>query len=355
MLKPLATNVGFSVIICTRNRRDSLQQTVECVLSRLENFPGAKLVIVDNGSTDSTAEYVKQIASCDERIIPLHEPKPGLFFARVQGLLNSAGDFFFLVDDDVLPHDNWPGAVIEELLRDPEIGLLGTAVDALWVSPPPPWFSERLSRHVLTLNPTGRTVCRYPRYPMGASMAGRRIQEIIDLYASAERSKLPLGWGAGSKFGDIGGEDWDLAELYIRNCFTAVVIDHVRANHVVLAHKVTPAWIYKKFQSDGRLRIRYGRLAQLPAFDWPTILQMLAFPAMWLCSGLNRLFSFNTRRTITMTAYTLRVQGMWEELLWGPRTVPLPFHAGKTNISPVRQATRFDVRLERHDADVEDQ
>lgn len=324
MPKEAIFETKFTVIICTKNRLEHLKQTVDCILLRLARYCAAKLVIVDNGSTDDTAEYLRDLSARDERLITFHEATPGLYYARLRGLSYAWGDLFIFVDDDVLPDDTWPSAVIEEFANHPEVGMLGTAVDALWLSPRPPWMTDWLSDRFLALRPAGRTVCRFPHCPMGASMAGRRINHIIMLYASPERHQLPLDWGVITKYGEVAGGDNDLAELYIRNGFQVVLLDHVRVKHMVLSHKVTLPWIYKKFMSDGQLRIRYTRLANL-SYSWRTAAQILLFPILWLYSSMLKLLQVKSIHAIRMEAYSKRAQGMWIELLWGPRDIRYPF------------------------------
>jgi glycosyltransferase involved in cell wall biosynthesis len=337
MSKLSAADGSFTVIIFTRNRIEQLRQTVECVLARLKDFPGARLLIVDNGSTDETGEYICGLAARHERVTTAYEPTPGLYFARLRGLTCSYGEFFVFLDDDTLPGDNWPEALIEELISDPQIGMVGAAIDPLWVGPRPDWFSDRLSDNVLSLRLPQRMLCRYPRYPVGGAMAGRRVPDIVDLYGSFERHELPVGWGAASKFGEVPGADWDLAELYIRNKFKVIQINRARVRHVALAHKLTPTWIYKNFQANGRLRIRYARLAGLPMFGARTVMQLLAFPALQMTAKVLQLTGWSGKRAVTIVAYAQRAQGMWTELLWGPRHIRYPFHTAELSARPISQ------------------
>ena len=69
--------MDVSLIICTRDRYHQLARCLESVRRITFDRPW-ELVIVDNGSTDDTAEVVREfIKTADVRAIYLFEPTPG--------------------------------------------------------------------------------------------------------------------------------------------------------------------------------------------------------------------------------------------------------------------------------------
>jgi len=318
----------FTVIICTRNRIDVLRDTVELVLRRLSMFPNSWLVVVDNASTDSTSEYLRAQAVKNERMVVVHEPIRGLYHARARGIRSVRGKFFTILDDDVVPDDNWPGALIVELAQNPRIGVVGTAIDLLWERDRPAWMTERLARNVFGGPIPGRSICRFPLYPYGCS-AAFRFCDFLQLYSAPERQRVELGWGAVStQEAPVGGEDWDLAELYIKNGLAAITVDHVRVGHRIDGSKVSPAWVLQKFEGDGRLRIRYARLAGHSWLSSRVLILMAVFPVLWVLHTLMEGTGSSGPRGLTIQAYSCRARGLWRELLWGIRGVRYPFHLG---------------------------
>ena len=98
----------ISVIICTRDRAESLAQTLAAIgCVHVPEKTTVELVIVDNGSTDQTAAVVLSAHLRNLRIRYLSEPKPGLARARNTGLANTFGDVIVFTDDDVRPPTNW--------------------------------------------------------------------------------------------------------------------------------------------------------------------------------------------------------------------------------------------------------
>lgn len=98
-----------SVIICTFNRCELLQRTLE--LLGIQKLPPGKrfeIIVVDNNSTDATPQVVRQA----ERMVPvpivyLLEERAGLSRARNSGLHRASGEVIVFTDDDMIFSDSW--------------------------------------------------------------------------------------------------------------------------------------------------------------------------------------------------------------------------------------------------------
>jgi glycosyltransferase involved in cell wall biosynthesis len=87
-----------SVIIPTYNRADLIGETIESVLN--QTFGDFEIIIVDDGSTDSTKEVVRRF---DGPIKYIYQENRGRSCARNQGFEASSGNYVcFLDSDDVL-------------------------------------------------------------------------------------------------------------------------------------------------------------------------------------------------------------------------------------------------------------
>ena len=93
--------MSFSVVIATRNRADFLR----CALESLEAQAGAppfEAIVVDNGSTDATAQVVREAAArCRFEVRALTVPEPNRSAARNAGIETARGEFILFADDDV--------------------------------------------------------------------------------------------------------------------------------------------------------------------------------------------------------------------------------------------------------------
>jgi GT2 family glycosyltransferase len=94
----------LSVIVPTRNRLPSLQNLLESFERSVSpKNCDVELLIVDNDSSDGTADYLHQAAH-QPRKFPLqilHEKTPGKANALNIGLAAARGDIILIVDDDV--------------------------------------------------------------------------------------------------------------------------------------------------------------------------------------------------------------------------------------------------------------
>jgi len=90
------TDTGISAIIITRNRRDILQETIRYLLRSRQEID--EIILVDNGSTDGTAEMIED-QTADIHLIRLPR-NLGIPHARNIGALNAAKDFLLFLDDD---------------------------------------------------------------------------------------------------------------------------------------------------------------------------------------------------------------------------------------------------------------
>ncbi|VVS99040.1 Glycosyl transferase [Sphingomonas aurantiaca] len=106
--------IDVSLLICTRNRANSLASTLESV-ERAAAYAGhlaVEVVLVDNGSLDDTPRRLAQWQAV--QAFPVHlvqEPHPGLARARNTGLTRCTGRIVAMTDDDCVLHENYFSAL----------------------------------------------------------------------------------------------------------------------------------------------------------------------------------------------------------------------------------------------------
>ncbi len=93
---------SMSVVICAYNAAATLDECLRhtCAL----DYPGLEIVVVDDGSTDSTAD----IARRHPRAILLSIPHGGLSVARNEGFRAASCDIVAYLDSDAFPSPEWP-------------------------------------------------------------------------------------------------------------------------------------------------------------------------------------------------------------------------------------------------------
>lgn len=89
----------ISVVIPLYNKATSISSTLECVLN--QNFTDWEVVVVDDGSTDDSANIVSSMG--DSRIRLIRQPNAGVSAARNRGAIEAEGEFIAFLDAD----DEW--------------------------------------------------------------------------------------------------------------------------------------------------------------------------------------------------------------------------------------------------------
>ncbi|MCB1191277.1 MAG: glycosyltransferase [Leptospiraceae bacterium] len=116
-----------SVIIPTYNRADFVLEAIESVLS--QTFINFELIVVDDGSTDTTIEQIQSKFS--SRLNLISQSNRGVSAARNTGIQNSKGDWIAFLDSD----DYWlPKKLevqVEYLQKNPSVLMCQT--EEIWI------------------------------------------------------------------------------------------------------------------------------------------------------------------------------------------------------------------------------
>ncbi len=95
----------FSVIIPAYNSEMFLSQTLDCLIG--QTLGDIQIIVVNDGSTDSTAEIIAQYAEKNSNILALTQPNSGVSAARNNGINHAEGKYtLFLDSDDLLSPDS---------------------------------------------------------------------------------------------------------------------------------------------------------------------------------------------------------------------------------------------------------
>jgi glycosyltransferase involved in cell wall biosynthesis len=129
----------LTVLMATRNRARILRDVLDSYCHLEPPSSDWKLVIVDNGSTDQTAQVLASFANR----LPLRsvcEPRLGKNNALNTGLALVEGDLTILTDDDVFPSADWLVQLRKAADARPVYSIFGGPVAPRWEVNPPPWI-----------------------------------------------------------------------------------------------------------------------------------------------------------------------------------------------------------------------
>lgn len=111
--------MNIIAVVVTYNRLQLLKRNLDCLR---QNKPLTSIVVVNNGSTDGTSEWLAE--QPDIKVLSqANVGGAGGFYTGIQYAFQSGADWIWCMDDDVFPRPD----CLERLLRyasDPHIGML---------------------------------------------------------------------------------------------------------------------------------------------------------------------------------------------------------------------------------------
>lgn len=105
-------NNKISIVIPAYNIENYIARCLKSIIN--QTYKNLEIIVVDDGSRDSTAEIIKKYSDIDSRIIYIHQENAGVMVARINGIRQATGEFIGFVDgDDCI--DSW---MYERLLNN---------------------------------------------------------------------------------------------------------------------------------------------------------------------------------------------------------------------------------------------
>ena len=89
----------FSVIVPVYNAEQTIERCINSILKQtVEDF---ELILIDDGSADSSFSICQDSAQQDSRIILFSQSNKGVSSARNKGIELSSGDYLVFVDSEI--------------------------------------------------------------------------------------------------------------------------------------------------------------------------------------------------------------------------------------------------------------
>lgn len=131
----------ISVIICTYNRADLLATVLQSVCEQTLDTTAYEVIVVDNHSTDATADVSHSFVCRYPNVRYCFEPRQGLSYARNRGWQEAKGDYVGYIDDDCQAPAEWL-AVAKEMIDSVSPALFGGPALAFYNTSKPDWFHD---------------------------------------------------------------------------------------------------------------------------------------------------------------------------------------------------------------------
>lgn len=114
--------VYVTIVIPVYNAEKYLGECIDSVLS--QSFSDFELILVDDGSKDSSGKICDEYAKKDERIRVIHQPNGGVTSARKAGVEAALAKWIMFVDADDKVTTDGLLRLVEEQQKDPELDII---------------------------------------------------------------------------------------------------------------------------------------------------------------------------------------------------------------------------------------
>lgn len=235
---------AISVVICTHNRAAWLSRSIESVLQQDMGPDEFEVIVVDNGSTDTTQSVV---ARYGDRVRYMYEPAIGLSHARNTGWHFARAEVVALLDDDAVAEPGWLAALCSAFAARPAPACVGGRVDPIWEAPRPAWVSDQLalSLTIADWTDTPHAITDLTReWLVGANFAVRRnvLEESGGFVTQLGRTGLHL----------LSGEEIHLQRRLLKEGQVCWYEPKARVRHLVPASRLQPGWFRRRYRAQGQ-------------------------------------------------------------------------------------------------------
>lgn len=246
---------GVSILICTFNGKKNLSPTLEhlavqTAIGQVE----MELLVVDNASTDGTADFVKQKWESLGAPFPLtllSEPRAGKGNASVLGYSACKNEIIIVCDDDNWLRQDYVRNAYDIMIAHPNVGVLGGKSEPYFEDKEPVWF-----KHQQQIFATGEQfptngIHTHEGFLWGAGMVFRKtawdiLKKVNYSFFLNEQRSGKLNWG---------GDDTELCEMITVLGYDLYYSNTLNLQHYMPAKRMTKEYLESRYFGSGRSRI----------------------------------------------------------------------------------------------------
>ncbi len=179
-----------SIVIPVFNK---LELTQVCIASILEHGAQAsfELIVVDNGSTDGTPDWLRQEVAKGHCKAILNHENQGFAHGCNAGAASANGQYILFLNNDMAVKSNWLDPMVTTLENDPEVGIVGAKLlfpdetiqhsGVTLVSKPHDPESELFGMHLNYKQPSHTPKANLPKYFQAVTGAALLIRRKLHL------------------------------------------------------------------------------------------------------------------------------------------------------------------------------
>ena len=238
----------LSIIICSYNRANYIEAALDSLYNQSSGLESFETIIVDNNSTDNTADVFKQwrASHANGNFTYLTETKQGASFARNTGAANAKGQWLCFMDDDAIATPDYVKNTIRHIKTKPEAVGFGGRIIPKYIPAEPKWMSYYVSSLVGNFDYTP-SACAFEKgkYPLESNMI---VKKAIYEQIGGFNGDLPGVVGTLR----IGGEGKELFYKILALGYIIYYDPSICVHHVVEVKKLTSEYMYRVASGIGR-------------------------------------------------------------------------------------------------------
>ena len=138
-----SNRIKISVIVCTYNRDDVLRFCLDSLVAQTINPSLFEVIIVNNNSTDTTADIANEFVEQYDHFRLVNESKQGLSHARNRGWQEARGTYVAYIDDDAKATPHWVERIVDAFESiQPTPSAVGGPIYPYYTEKMPIWFAD---------------------------------------------------------------------------------------------------------------------------------------------------------------------------------------------------------------------
>lgn len=247
MKNDMSHSVFFSIIIPVYNREKLIEKTLQSVLKL--NYERFEVVVVDDGSTDRTAEVVASFK--DVRIKYFFKENGERGAARNYGIKMSSGDFITFLDSDDLVYKNHLSEANRFININPSVNFFHQGYEII---------DEQ--------NKVLRKVNKVPKIANKSLLKGNQFS-CLGVFLNKKVFDEPIGFSEDRRLSI--GEDWLLwlklsarHSILANNTVTAALVNHVNrsmSEFDLSSHQFSINYLAEELSKDENFMSSFGKSA----------------------------------------------------------------------------------------------
>lgn len=238
----------LSIIICSYNRASYISDALDSLYHQSAGLNAFEAIIVDNNSTDNTAEVFSQWRSNHTQgsFTYLTESKQGASFARNTGAAIAKSEWLCFMDDDAVATPDYVKNIINHIESKPEAVGFGGRIIPKYIPAEPKWMSYYVSSLVGNFD-YAPSACAFEKgkYPLESNMIVKKV-----IYEQIGGFNVNLPGVVGTL--RIGGEGKELFYKILALGHTIYYDPSICVHHVVEVKKLTSEYMYRVASGIGR-------------------------------------------------------------------------------------------------------